>query len=69
MYFCVREEYGKICGFYIGSRSIVMLSDLDMIKKVTKYWENLMKKPNLIFSLEIYLFPGKNVFDQAAINL
>ena len=45
--FCIREEYGKICGFYLGSKSIVILSDLEMIKKVTKYWENLIKKLNV----------------------
>ena len=48
MYFCVREEYGKICGFYLGSKSIVILSDLEMIKKVTKYYENFIKRLNLI---------------------
>nr|QTW43683.1 CYP3075/3034-out [Eurytemora affinis] len=55
------EEYGKICGFYLGSRSIVILSDLEMIKKVYKTEEASQRPKNAAGSLRFGKPDGSDV--------
>ncbi|XP_023347481.1 cytochrome P450 2C15 [Eurytemora carolleeae] len=55
------EEYGKICGFYLGSKSIVILSDLEMIKKVYKTEEASLRPKNAAGSLRFGKPDGTDV--------